>query len=77
MDQMAVRIHQRLEICSETEHWLRMESDAVQSQLLSFDVPLTFSAACFLLCFLVRLRFPLCCCFAKNKNSTSFLHLQE
>jgi hypothetical protein len=52
MDQMAVRIHQRLEICSETEHWLRMESDAVQSQLLSFDVPLTFSAACFLLCFL-------------------------
>ncbi|GJQ13395.1 hypothetical protein GpartN1_g5186.t1 [Galdieria partita] len=52
MDQMASRIHQRVEVSNQTEHWLMMESDAVQSQLLSFDVPLTFSAACFLLCFL-------------------------
>ncbi|EME32537.1 hypothetical protein Gasu_03110 isoform 2 [Galdieria sulphuraria] len=52
MDQMASHIHQRVEVSNQTEHWLMMESDAVQSQLLSFDVPLTFSAACFLLCFL-------------------------
>lgn len=57
MDQMASRIHQNIQICNEMEHWLLVESDAVQSQLLSFDVPLTFSAACFLVCFLVSQSF--------------------
>eukprot|EP00871_Galdieria_phlegrea_P001170 jgi/Galph1/2053/GphlegSOOS_G747.1 len=52
MDHLVARIDLLIETSKKTEHWLLMESDAAQSQILSFDVPLTFSAACFLLCFL-------------------------